>query len=133
MSLAPQGRMSDTVCSGLSLCLPSAALICPGKVLDVLGDNLGSRDSLERDFILTDEETKLRGSDAGPALHVTSVLSCGRIRQIPDCAWIHQPSVLTDVGRVRYPLYLGTWEIADLSRTLFWPQSYFKTESCYIG
>lgn len=41
MSLAPQGRMSDTICSGFSLCLPSAGLIYPGKVPDVLGDTLG--------------------------------------------------------------------------------------------
>lgn len=73
MSLAPQGRMCDAVCSGVSLCLPSAVLIHPGKVPDVLGDNLGSCDSLERTFILTDEETKPRGSDTGPVLHVTSV------------------------------------------------------------
>lgn len=73
MSLAPQGRMCDAVCPDVSLCLLSAVLIYPGKVPNVLGDNLGNCDSLERPFILTDEETKPRGSDAGPALHVTSV------------------------------------------------------------
>lgn len=38
MSLAPQDRMSDAVCSGL--CLPSAVLIYPGKEPGVLGDTL---------------------------------------------------------------------------------------------